>query len=59
MANKSSFMLAVLFIVNPFMLLFFQNCSGKPVSARVPASVVAPVEKTTITETKSTPTETN
>lgn len=27
MTNRSSFMLAVLLIANPFMLLFFQNCS--------------------------------
>ncbi len=27
MATKSSYFLAVLLIANPFMLLFFQNCS--------------------------------
>lgn len=27
MTNRSSLMLAVLLIANPFMLLFFQNCS--------------------------------
>jgi preprotein translocase subunit SecG len=30
MATKSSFILAILFIANPFMLLFFQNCSVAP-----------------------------
>ncbi len=30
MATKSSFILAVLFIANPIMLLFFQNCSVAP-----------------------------
>jgi len=30
MATKSSFFLAVLLIANPFMLLFFQNCSPSP-----------------------------
>lgn len=30
MANKSSFMLALLFIANPFVLLFYQNCSQAP-----------------------------
>ena len=30
MANKSSFLLAVLFIANPFVLLFYQNCSVVP-----------------------------
>lgn len=30
MAKKSSYMLAVLLIANPFMLLFFQNCSKHP-----------------------------
>ncbi len=30
MAQKSSFLLAVLFVVNPVMLLFFQNCSVVP-----------------------------
>lgn len=28
-STKSSFLLAVLLILNPFMLLFFQNCSSK------------------------------
>jgi hypothetical protein len=30
MATKSSYLLAVLLIANPFMLLFFQNCSSGP-----------------------------
>jgi len=30
MAKKSSFLLAVLFIANPFVLLFYQNCSQPP-----------------------------
>lgn len=30
MAAKSSYFLAVLLIANPFMLLFFQNCSYSP-----------------------------
>ncbi len=30
MANKSSYLLAVLFIANPFVLLFYQNCSVVP-----------------------------
>lgn len=28
--KRSSFLLAVLFIANPFMLLFYQNCSVAP-----------------------------
>ena len=31
MTNRSSFMLALLFLLNPVMLLFFQNCSEAPV----------------------------
>ncbi|MES2802695.1 MAG: hypothetical protein V4654_09410 [Bdellovibrionota bacterium] len=30
MAKKSSVMLALLFIANPFVLLFYQNCSSAP-----------------------------
>lgn len=30
MAKKSSIMLALLFIANPFVLLFYQNCSSAP-----------------------------
>lgn len=44
MATKSSYMLAVLLIANPFMLLFFQNCSATTPSDRAVAST-APVEK--------------
>lgn len=32
MVNKSSFFLAVLFIANPFVLLFYQNCTVLPQS---------------------------
>lgn len=32
MAKRSSYFLAVLFIANPFMLLFYQNCSSIPTS---------------------------
>lgn len=35
MANKSSFMLAVLLIANPFVMLFFQNCSGNVAQSKV------------------------
>jgi len=34
MANKSSFFLALLFIANPFMLLFFQNCASIPQASK-------------------------
>lgn len=30
MAKRSSLMLALLFIANPFVLLFYQNCSSAP-----------------------------
>lgn len=30
MARRSSFLLALLFIANPFVLLFYQNCSSAP-----------------------------
>ncbi len=30
MAKRSSMMLAILFILNPVMLLMFQNCSTSP-----------------------------
>ena len=47
MATKSSYFLAVLLIANPFMLLFFQNCS--PTSQeRVIASASKQAEKTEI-----------
>lgn len=54
MAQKSSFFLAVLFIANPFMILFFQNCSSAPQaykaqneekSGRVPTSEAKDVVK--------------
>lgn len=54
MANRSSFLLAVLFIANPFLLLFYQNCSSqnhmksmaqKPaIPHKAPASVVNKAE---------------
>ena len=34
MAKKSSFFLAILLIANPFMLLFFQNCSVLPQASK-------------------------
>lgn len=52
MAKRSSYMLALLLIANPFMLLFFQNCSKPPQQAikESPPSVeqpqdVRPVQK--------------
>ncbi len=35
MANKSSFMLAVLLIANPVVMLFFQNCSGNVAQSKM------------------------
>ena len=32
MAKRSGYFIAVLFIANPFMLLFYQNCSSAPKS---------------------------
>jgi hypothetical protein len=32
--KRSSFFLAVLLIANPFMLLFYQNCSAVPIFPR-------------------------
>ena len=34
--NKSSFLLALLLIANPFILLFFQNCSVLPQIKSIP-----------------------
>ena len=49
MATKSSFILAILFIANPIMLLFFQNCSVMPhqqASSQIENKVAPqPVEK--------------
>jgi hypothetical protein len=51
MASKSSYMLAVLFIANPFVLLFYQNCSSAPTSQasingdKKPASVNQPAQE--------------
>ena len=42
MANRSSMMLALLFILNPVMLLLFQNCSAVPKKIAVNT---APIEK--------------
>jgi hypothetical protein len=44
MATKSSYLLAILFIANPFMLLFFQNCSSGT-QDRAIASTKLPVER--------------
>jgi hypothetical protein len=49
MASKSSYFLAVLLIANPFMLLFFQNCSPNP-QGRSVASTKAKSLKTSETE---------
>jgi hypothetical protein len=38
MATKSSYFLAVLLIANPFMLLFFQNCSPSPQERAIASS---------------------
>lgn len=42
MANRSSMMLALLFILNPVMLLLFQNCSAAP--KKIAVNTV-PIEK--------------
>lgn len=42
MANRSSMMLAILFILNPVMLLVFQNCAAAPKKI---TENTAPVEK--------------
>jgi hypothetical protein len=42
MTNSSSMMLALLFILNPVMLLLFQNCSAAPKKITVNT---APIEK--------------
>ncbi len=42
MANRSSMMLALLFILNPVMLLLFQNCSAVPKKIAINT---APIEK--------------
>ncbi len=53
MAQKSSFLLAVLFVVNPVMLLLFQNCSLIPQAKNfVPTQAERPVQapqKTAVT----------
>lgn len=53
MAQKSSFLLAILFVANPVMLLLFQNCSMVPTSSGfVPTQaerLVPAAEKATVT----------
>jgi len=44
MAKKSSFLLAVLFIANPFVLLFYQNCSKAPHPRTVDTKVIQPTK---------------
>jgi len=39
MATKGSYFLAVLLIANPFMLLFFQNCSSSIIQDRNTAAI--------------------
>lgn len=51
MAQRSSFLLAVLLIANPFMILFFQNCSALPQAARIPASNPSPQTEKPVTPT--------
>lgn len=46
MATKGSFILAILFIANPIMLLFFQNCSVLPQRQASSASESKPSTKT-------------
>lgn len=57
MTKKSSFFLAVLFIANPFVLLFYQNCSVLPQSqAQKPLTPPEPVvEKVLVSETLGQP----
>ena len=45
MANKSSFLLAILFIANPFVLLFYQNCSVQPAAKSADKSFHAATKK--------------
>lgn len=54
MAKRSSFFLAVLMIANPFMLLFYQNCSVVPSShaSKVETYKVHKAEKAPASETK-------
>ncbi|MFN3696748.1 MAG: hypothetical protein ACK4VO_04840 [Pseudobdellovibrio sp.] len=50
MAKKSSFLLAVLFIANPFVLLFYQNCSKAP-HPKTAETKIAPPYKSPASET--------
>lgn len=43
MAKRSSMMLALLFIINPVMLLLFQNCSVAP--KKIAVNTATPIEK--------------
>lgn len=52
MAKQSSFLLAVLFIANPFMLLFYQNCSISPVAHAESQVEPAKVTKSPASEAK-------
>lgn len=57
MANKSSVLLAVLFIANPFVLLFYQNCSSSSHLAHRPADISSkkPASVTSTELSKTTP----
>ena len=50
MAKKSSFFLAVLLIANPFMLLFFQNCSAAPHASKGNSDGMKPKHAETTTK---------
>lgn len=54
MAKRSSFFLAVLMIANPFMLLFYQNCSVAPNShaSKIENHQLHKTSKTPASETK-------
>ncbi len=52
MAKRSSFFLAVLMIANPFMLLFYQNCSVVPSSQAYKEPLVHKASKSPASETK-------
>lgn len=43
MSAKSGYFFLLLLVVNPFMLLFFQNCSSAPVDRRY-SSLSDPIE---------------
>lgn len=52
MAQKSSFFLAVLLIANPFMLLFFQNCSAIPQASKSSTSTETKEQTPPASQTK-------